>query len=112
MAMKHSVARQYFERAWRAAKRFWEKPQPPSTAFDEMQRGSAVGMPACALIAAGMGSSDGMILASGLFGIAAGAVIGFLIWIGADETHEEPVIPPARKRKNGSDIGRGPPSAG
>lgn len=72
-------------------------------------RGSAIGLPASALIAAGIGLSEAAILGAGLFGICCGAVIGLLLWIGADGLPEDAVVPPGRSGQERSEVRRSRP---
>lgn len=72
-------------------------------------RGSAIGLPASACIAAGIGLGEAAILGAGLLGIGVGALIGLLLWIGADGLPEDPVVPPERARQERSEVRQRPP---
>lgn len=66
----------------------------------EMQRGLLVGMPASSLIVGLLVPSVVAVFWAALLGAGVGALIGLLLWVGADGQPEEQVVPPVHAGSN------------
>lgn len=73
------------------------KPQSPVSVYEEMNRGSIIGVLACVLLAAFSGEVF-IVLWAALSGAAIGAVISLLLWLASDNLDEQTIVPPHRPR--------------
>lgn len=98
---KHAAWRTCLERAAGLIKARI-KPSRPASVYEEMQRGSIIGVLACVPPTA-LAGLPGVLLWAAAAGSVAGALIGLLLWLGTSEQHDETVLPPHRppERKNG-----------